>query len=114
VTLTLYLERRYSVAARRGQDQAGDLATVIEESALGIRVLKSLGRGRQLATRFLADARELRGTELVKVRLLAALWFVLICLPDLAIAAVVAVGAVGVANGSVTLGTLVAAVTVLT
>ena len=42
---TLALERRYSRAARRAQDQVGDLATVVEESALGIRVLKSLGRG---------------------------------------------------------------------
>ena len=114
VALTLVLERRYTVAARRAQDQAGDLATVIEESALGIRVLKSLGRGRHLAVRFLADARGLRGTELVKVRLLAGLWFCLVSLPDLAIAGVVAVGAVGVANGTVTLGTLVAAVSVLT
>ena len=43
---TLVLERRYSRAARRSQDQVGDLATVVEESVLGIRVLKSLGRGR--------------------------------------------------------------------
>lgn len=114
IGFTLLLERRYSAAARRAQDQAGDLATTIEESALGIRVLKSLGRGRELGRKFLADARGLRGTELVKVRILAALWFTLISLPDLAIAAVVAVGAIGVTNGSITLGTLVAAVTVLT
>ena len=46
IIATRSLERRYSVAARRAQDQAGDLATIVEESALGIRVLKSLGRGR--------------------------------------------------------------------
>jgi ATP-binding cassette subfamily B protein len=76
--LTLVLERRFSVEARRAQDQAGDLATVVEESALGIRVLKSLGRGRRLTARFVADARGLRGTELLKVQLLAALWAVLL------------------------------------
>ncbi|MDT7616340.1 MAG: ATP-binding cassette, subfamily bacterial, partial [Pseudonocardiales bacterium] len=112
--LTLMLERRFSRAARRAQDQAGDLASVVEESALGIRVLKSLGRGRELTARYLAEARHLRGTELFKVRLLAALWAVLIMLPELAIAAILGVGARGVATGTITLGTLVAAVSVLT
>jgi ATP-binding cassette, subfamily B, bacterial len=112
--LTLVLERRFSRAARRAQDQAGDLATIVEESALGIRVLKSLGRGRSLTRRFLAEARHLRGTELLKVRLLAVLWMVLILLPEMAIAAILGVGAYGVAQGTLTLGTLVAAVSVLT
>jgi ATP-binding cassette subfamily B protein len=112
--LTLMLERRYARAARRAQDQGGDLATVVEESALGIRVLKSLGRGRELTARFMEQARGLRGTELLKVHLLAMLWAVLIMLPEIAIAAVLGVGAYGVAQGSLTLGTLVAAVSVLT
>ncbi len=112
--LTLVLERRFSLAARRAQDQAGDLATVVEESALGIRVLKSLGRGRRLTDRFVADARGLRGTELLKVRLIAALWTVLVLLPEAAIAAILGLGAWGVADGSLTIGTLVAAVTVMT
>jgi ATP-binding cassette subfamily B protein len=112
--ITLLLERRFSVAARRAQDQGGDLATVIEESALGIRVLKSLGRGRRLTSRFVADARGLRGTELLKVRLLAALWAVLVVLPETAIAVIIGLGAYGVAQGSLTLGTLIAAVTVMT
>jgi ATP-binding cassette, subfamily B, bacterial len=112
--LTMLLERRFSVAARRSQDQAGDLATAVEESALGIRVLKSLGRGRSMTARFVAGARQLRGTELVKVRLLAALWGVLVMLPELAIAVILGVGAHGVAQGTLTLGTLIAAVTVMT
>jgi ATP-binding cassette subfamily B protein len=112
--VTLLLERRYSRVARRAQDQVGDLATIVEESALGIRVLKSLGRGRQLTARFLADARKLRGTELAKVRILAALWTVVVLVPEGAIAVILALGAYGVANGSMTLGTLVAAATVVT
>jgi ATP-binding cassette subfamily B protein len=114
IALTVLIERRYSTAARRAQDQAGDLATSIEESALGIRVLKSLGRGPDLARQFLVEARGLRGTELAKIRLIALLWLVLISLPELAIAGVVAVGSAGVAAGTLSLGTLVAAVTVLT
>ncbi|QYN31828.1 ABC transporter ATP-binding protein/permease [Pseudonocardia sp. DSM 110487] len=114
LVLTLLLERRFSVEARRAQDQAGDLTTVVEESALGIRVLKSLGRGRRLSRRFVADARGLRGTELLKIRLIAALWAVLVMLPESAIAVVLGLGAWGVAAGSLTIGTLVAAVTVMT
>lgn len=112
--MTILLERRYSRSARRAQDQVGDLATVVEESALGIRVLKSLGRGRQLTARFVAEARGLRGTELAKVRILAALWAVVVLVPECAIAAILALGAYGVADGSMTLGTLVAAATVVT
>jgi ATP-binding cassette, subfamily B, bacterial len=114
LVLTLVLERRFSVAARRAQDQAGDLTTVVEESALGIRVLKSLGRGRRLTARFVADARGLRGTELTKIRILAALWAVLVLLPESAIAVVLGLGAWGVASRTLTIGTLVAAVTVMT
>ena len=112
--LTLRLERSFSTAARRAQDQSGDLATVVEESALGIRVLKSLGRGRRLTGRFVADARRLRGTELRKVQLIAWMWVVLVILPELAIAVILGIGAYGVAQGGLTLGTLVAAVTVVT
>ena len=111
---TLALERRYSRAARRSQDQVGDLATVVEESVLSVRVLKSLGRGRRLTARFVADARGLRGTELTKVRLLAALWTVVVLVPEGAIAVILGLGAYGVADGTLTLGTLVAAATVVT
>jgi ATP-binding cassette, subfamily B, bacterial len=114
LVLTLLLERRFSVAARRAQDQAGDLTTAVEESALGIRVLKSLGRGRRFTERFTAEARGLRGTELLKIRLIAALWAVLVLLQESAIAVVLGLGAWGVAGGSLTIGTLVAAVTVMT
>ncbi|MFC4947840.1 ABC transporter ATP-binding protein [Pseudonocardia sp. GCM10023141] len=114
IVLTLALERRYSAAARLAQDQQGDIATIVEESALGIRVLKSLGRGRSIAKQFTAQARTLRGTEMLKIRLLAALWTVLVLLPEVAIAAVLGIGAANVAQGTLTLGTLVAAVSVLT
>lgn len=107
-------ERRFEVAARRAQDQVGDLATTVEEAALGIRVLKAFGRGPQRTSAFLAQARELRGTELRKVRLLALLWGVTIALPELTLAAVIGVGGYGVASGTMTLGTVVAAITIMT
>ena len=114
VALTLRIESRFSAVARRAQDQAGDLATVVEESALGVRVLRSLGRRREITARFLADARVLRGTQLHMVRLRAALWCVLVLLPEAGITVILGLGAWGVASGALTLGTLVAAVTIMT
>ncbi|MGQ0779004.1 MAG: ABC transporter ATP-binding protein [Pseudonocardiales bacterium] len=113
VVLCLRYERRYELAARRAQDQVGDLATTVEESALGIRVLKSFGRGPSTTRDFLAQARELRQTGLTKVRLMATLWRLIIIAPELTLAAMLAVGGHAVASGSLTLGTVVAAVTIL-
>jgi ATP-binding cassette, subfamily B, bacterial len=107
-------ESRYRVVARRAQDQGGDLATVVEESVLGIRVIKAFGRGPQLARRFGCEARALRRTELEKVRIVAVLWGTFIALPELALGLMLAIGAFGVAAGDLTLGTLVAAITTLT
>lgn len=112
LALSYLFESRFKVVARKAQDQAGDLTTVVEESVLGIRVLKAFGRGPHLTGRFLRQARELRNTEVAKVRVFAALWAVLIVLPELAIAGQLAYGAAGIADGAVTVGTLVAAITI--
>jgi ATP-binding cassette, subfamily B, bacterial len=113
VVLCRRYEGRYELAARRAQDQVGDLATMVEESTLGIRVLKSFGHGPRATRTFLAQARELRRIELTKVRLLAALWALIIALPELTLAAMLAVGGYAVAAGSLTLGTVVGAITIL-
>ncbi len=110
----LRFERRYGVASRRSQDQAGDLATTAEESAQGIRVLKAFGRGAFFGGRFTAQARELQQTELFKVRLDATLWSAMVCLPQLAIAFALGYGGYAVAHDMMTLGTLVACITLAT
>lgn len=112
IVISYFFEAKFKVVARRAQDQAGDLTTTVEESVLGIRVLKAFGRGPDLSKRFLAQARELRATELHKISILAALWSVLIVLPELSIAGMLGVGAIGIVNGWMTVGTLVAAVAV--
>ena len=112
IVISYFFEAKFKVVARRSQDQAGDLTTTVEESVLGIRVLKAFGRGPELSKRFLAQARDLRTTELKKISILAGLWSVLIVLPELSIAGQLAIGAVGVANGTMTVGTIVAAIAV--
>ncbi|MFC8571285.1 ABC transporter ATP-binding protein [Streptomyces sp. NPDC057245] len=101
-------ERKYSAVARRAQDQVGDLTTVVEESVLGIRIVKGFGRHRSQARAFHALSHRLRGTELRKARLLASIWAVIVTLPELAIGAALVVGAVRVADGTLSAGTLVA------
>lgn len=46
--------------------------------------------------------------------MLALLWGVVIALPELTLAAVIGVGGYGVASGTLTLGTVIAAVTIMT
>lgn len=77
-------EKRYGVLARRSQDQQGDLATSVEESVHGIRVLKAFGRGKHALTRFSRQAETLRETELSKARAVGQIWFWLDLMPQIA------------------------------
>ncbi|MFF5894582.1 ABC transporter ATP-binding protein [Streptomyces argenteolus] len=101
-------ETKYAVVARRAQDQVGDLTTVVEESVLGIRVVKGFGRNRSQALAFRALARRLRTTELGKARLLAGIWALITAIPELAIGAALVLGTIEVADGNLSAGTLVA------
>ncbi|HEY0453329.1 MAG TPA: ABC transporter ATP-binding protein [Actinophytocola sp.] len=110
---TLY-ESKYAVLARRAQDQNGDLATTVEESVLGIRVLKAFGRGPHLASMFAKQAKELRRLELRKVHIVGLLWASIIMLPEISIGGHLLYGTFAIADGTMTIGTLVAAVAVAT
>ncbi|KUL76270.1 MULTISPECIES: ABC transporter ATP-binding protein [unclassified Streptomyces] len=108
MVMCVVFEKRYALVARRAQDQVGDLTTLVEESVLGIRIIKGFGRHRSQARAFREMARTLRGTELHKARLLATIWAVIITLPELAIGAALVLGTVRVADGDLSAGTLVA------
>jgi ATP-binding cassette subfamily B protein len=101
-------EAMYGTIARLSQDQAGDLATSVEESVHGIRVLKAFGRGDHAASKFAKEARDLRSTELKKAGLIANIWVYLLLIPESAIALSMLVGVFLVADGSLTVGGLVA------
>ncbi|MEV0259108.1 ABC transporter ATP-binding protein [Streptomyces sp. NPDC050732] len=103
-----YYEGRYTAVARRAQDQVGDLTTVVEESVLGIRIIKGFGRHRSQARAFRELSHTLRGTELAKARILAAIYAVIMTLPEIAIGAALVIGTVRVADGGLSAGTLVA------
>ncbi|MFD0024554.1 ABC transporter ATP-binding protein [Streptomyces sp. NPDC058382] len=101
-------ETKYALVARRAQDQVGDLTTVVEESVLGIRIVKGFGRHRSQALAFRALSQRLRTTELDKARLLAGIWALITTIPELAIGAALVLGTIEVADGGLSAGTLVA------
>ncbi|MFH8398293.1 ABC transporter ATP-binding protein [Streptomyces anulatus] len=108
IVLCSLFETKYSVVARRAQDQVGDLTTVVEESVLGIRIVKGFGRHRSQAQAFRALSHRLRTTELGKARLLAGIWALITAIPELAIGAALVLGTIQVADGTLSAGTLVA------
>jgi len=104
-------EREYKVLARRVQDQEGDLATVVEEAATGVRVLKALGRAPEAAAAHKAQALEMYRTKVSMARLLGSFFSMLDLIPNAAIALVLVMGALAVSHHALTLGGLVAFIT---
>lgn len=100
-------EHKYQSVTRAAQDMEGDLATVVEESILGVRVLKAFGRHRSMERQFAQLAGRLRDIELHKVRLLGLIWSVMIILPELAVAVLLVCGVWMVSSGQLSAGELV-------
>ncbi|HEU4755508.1 MAG TPA: ABC transporter ATP-binding protein [Agromyces sp.] len=101
-------EGRYSEVARRSQDQSGDLATAVEESVHGIRVLKAFGRGKHALSSFRARAEQLRTTEIEKARLDANIWVWILIVPTVALAICLVLGVWLASQGLLSVGQLVA------
>ena len=101
-------ENKYSIVARRSQDQAGDLATAVEESVHGIRVLKAFGRGQYALKNFASQAEDLRGTEIEKAKAIAGIWLWLLLVPDVSFALCLLGGVWLAADGQISVGQLVA------
>jgi ATP-binding cassette subfamily B protein len=104
-------ERRYGVLSRRAQDQQGDLATYVEEAATGIAVLKALGRHAQAEAKHGAQASRVYQTQLAKARLRGSFWATLDLIPNAVIGLIVALGAIATSQHALTLGGLVAFIT---
>jgi ATP-binding cassette, subfamily B, bacterial len=107
----LRFEKKYKVLARRAQDQDGDLTTLVEEAATGVRVLKALGRAPQAAGTHYAQATQLSNTRVAMAGVIGWFWSVLTLVPNAVIALAVVLGAVAVSHHSMTIGGLVAYIT---
>ncbi|WHE35584.1 ABC transporter ATP-binding protein [Microbacterium sp. BDGP8] len=101
-------ENRYGLLSRQSQDQAGDLATAVEESVHGIRVLKAFGRGGHALQKFTRQAETLRETEVKKAKAVGWIWFWLVLLPDIAFALCLGAGIYLVQAGELGVDSLIA------
>jgi len=101
-------EKNYHKTARLSQDQAGDLATSVEQSVHGIRVLKAFGRGGFMSDKFSRDAANLRKTELKKAGMVSSLWWYLSVIPEVAVGIALFVGVWLIQAGELTIGALAA------
>lgn len=99
---------RFTGLSRKTQDQWGDVATSVEESVHGIRILKSFGRGGHSLAAFSKRALRGRDLEVAKGRTMAKLGFWLGWIPDFALAACLFVGVWLASDGSLTTGQLFA------
>lgn len=108
ILISIRFQRQFTKLARSTQDQQGDLATAIEESVHGIRVLKSFGRAGEALEEFLDQANALRGTELAKGRANGRMWFWMLLIPDLGFAITLLLGIIQAEQGIVSVGTLIA------
>lgn len=98
--------RQYRIIARQVQDQQGDLSTVIEESATGIRIIKAFGRGPQIRQKFKAQADTLRDSSMGWVKLSSRLWPMFDIFPNLSLGAILILGGMAVIRGNILLGDL--------
>jgi ATP-binding cassette subfamily B protein len=113
VWLSMRFEKAYVVVSRRVQDQQGDLATLAEEGAVGIRVIKSFGRSGHVSHQYDEAARRLWDSSIDKVKLSAKFWTFLEMIPNFAVVVVLLLGAIGVGRGELTPGELVAFITLM-
>jgi len=114
---TIWLSKRfeghYVVVSRQVQDQQGDVATAVEEAALGYRTIRSFGRTRYSDDNFARVTDRLYDTSMVKVRLASRFWTFLEVIPNAALVIVLLLGALAVGRGEISAGTLVAFIILL-
>jgi ATP-binding cassette subfamily B protein len=90
------------------QQSEGDLTTVVEENAAGVRVVKAFGREAEEGAKLQREARALLDENLRAARLRGFYTPLLAALPQLSLAAILWYGGRLTVDGEITLGTLVA------
>lgn len=107
------LASAYLVASRRVQDQQGDLATFVEESAVGVRMIRAFGRREHVGETFRGTARTLHDSSVHKAVLVARFWSLLDLVPMVTLGLILLFGAIAVSKGEMSLGDLVAFVSLM-
>jgi ATP-binding cassette, subfamily B, bacterial len=113
VLVCLVNERVYTRLSRGIQDQTGDVASSVEEAMQSVRVIKAFGRAGLVYDQFDRRARVLYRTSMERVSNTSRFWTFLEVIPGLALVAVLTIGALAAAQHHLTLGTLVAFITMM-
>lgn len=100
--------RAYIVASRTMQDQQGEVASIAEQAAQGIRVIKAFGRAPHMERLFGVEATKLRDVSVARMNIAAKSWATFNVIPNATLAIVLVGGAIAVANERLTIGGLVA------
>src|ERR1700716_360508 len=114
ITLTvLHFQQSYTRLSRLAPDQAGHVATHVAGSALAVRVVKSFVREDYVYDRFDEQLTNLYDTQVGRVSVSAKFWTLLEVIPNLTLIVVLGFGAYAAGHGYVTMGTLVAFITMM-
>jgi ATP-binding cassette, subfamily B, bacterial len=115
VPATVLMNRSFAARmekpAERGLEHVSDVSAVAHESIDGALIVKTLGREPAEAERLRVRAEALRDARIEAGYLRAAFEPALEAMPSVAVVVMLAVGSWRVSSGSITLGTLIAAVT---
>ncbi len=108
IGLMVRFEQNYRQLTRRAQDKSGDVATVVEESVKGVRILKAFGRAPEALAQFGSKAEELRDLEVARGLADARIFRWLTLIPNVVIAVCLVLAIWFASLGWVTLGGVVA------
>lgn len=113
VWMCLVNQKHYTRLSRQVQDGVGDVASSVEESIQGLRVIKSFGRAAHMFSKFDARSVRLYDVSMERVRLSARFWTFLEVIPTMTLIIVLGLGAWAAGTGAISLGTLVAFMTLM-
>jgi ATP-binding cassette, subfamily B, bacterial len=98
----------YHAISRTSQDQIGDLTTIVEETASGVRIIKAFGRMPERSALFRKQSQAIFDTNMRGVDARKKLWSADVFLLGLCSVAILLFGGSRVVHGGLTLGGLVA------
>jgi ATP-binding cassette subfamily B protein len=107
VALVSYrFSRLYHKISRQSQDQQGDLTTIVEESATGVRIIKAFGRMPERSDLFRRQSDKLFATNVRGVFARSQMWSIDVLLLGLTVVAIVVLGGARVVHHGLTIGAL--------
>jgi ATP-binding cassette subfamily B protein len=106
ILVSYRFSRLYHQISRQSQDQQGDLTTIVEESATGVRVIKAFGRMPERSAHYKGQAEKLYRTNMRGVDARKRLWSRDVFLFGMSSVAILLWGGIRASAGGLSIGTL--------